>query len=247
MKRSWYGRGIAAVEAEPEGQVVSQRDQPRVQRQLGQRVAMDGKAAERIRRRIRGSVLGAPAEGRTPNPPSRADRRASAGSRRMRGARSAPARRSSTTSSARSSRRSRPSAIRRSSTAPEPALERRPHRRAERDRLAVHRPAGADHEVGVGDQRLGVDRALGHDEAAARGPARPAARRVRGSTTTCSPAQALEHLGEDRRSRSGGRATTAGGVRTTASGCARVEAELVEHRRGRARSRPGSTPPSGPA
>ena len=72
----------------------------------------------------------------------------------------------------------------------EPALERRPDRRAERDRLAVHRPAGGDHEVGEGDQRLRVDRLLGDDEAAlarelgallvacagARRPARPCRR-----------------------------------------------------------------------
>ena len=45
------------------------------------------------------------------------------------------------------------------------ALEGRPHRRAEGDGLAVHGAAGADDEVGVGDERLGVDRALGDDEA----------------------------------------------------------------------------------
>ena len=31
-------------------------------------------------------------------------------------------------------------------------------------RLAVHRPPRADHEVGVGDQALGVDRPLGDDQ-----------------------------------------------------------------------------------
>src|SRR5215212_5020807 len=41
-------------------------------------------------------------------------------------------------------------------------------RRAERDGLAVHRAAGADDEVGVGDQRLRVDRTLGDREAAGR-------------------------------------------------------------------------------
>ena len=35
----------------------------------------------------------------------------------------------------------------------------------QRDRLAVHRAARGDHEIGVGDQRLRVDRVLGHDEA----------------------------------------------------------------------------------
>ena len=35
---------------------------------------------------------------------------------------------------------------------------------AEGDGLAVHRPPRADHEVGVGDQALGVDRPLGDDQ-----------------------------------------------------------------------------------
>ena len=45
-------------------------------------------------------------------------------------------------------------------------LEHREHGRPERDRLAVHRAAGGHHQIGVGDQRLGVDCALGNDEAA---------------------------------------------------------------------------------
>ena len=49
----------------------------------------------------------------------------------------------------------------------EAALERRPDGRAERDGLAVHRAAGGHDEVGEGDQRLRVDRALRDDEAAA--------------------------------------------------------------------------------
>ena len=48
----------------------------------------------------------------------------------------------------------------------EAALEGRVDGRAERDGLAVHRAAGGDDEVGVGDQGLRVDRALGDDEAA---------------------------------------------------------------------------------
>ena len=69
----------------------------------------------------------------------------------------------------------------------QPPLERRIHRRPERDRLAVHRPARGDHEIRVGDQRLRVDRALGHARSLApwrapragtpRAAARPAARR----------------------------------------------------------------------
>ena len=45
------------------------------------------------------------------------------------------------------------------------SLERRVDGRAERDRLAVHGAARGDHEVGVGDQRLGVDRVGRDDEA----------------------------------------------------------------------------------
>ena len=48
----------------------------------------------------------------------------------------------------------------------QPALESREHRRAEGDRLAVHRAARRHHEVRVPDEALRVDRALGHDEAA---------------------------------------------------------------------------------
>src|SRR5204863_189587 len=44
------------------------------------------------------------------------------------------------------------------------AAEQRVHRRPQRDRLAVHRPAGAHHEVGVGDQALHVDCVVGDDE-----------------------------------------------------------------------------------
>src|SRR5215211_5873958 len=42
----------------------------------------------------------------------------------------------------------------------ETSLERRPHGRAERDGLAIHRAARADDEVGKGDQGRGVDRVL---------------------------------------------------------------------------------------
>ena len=44
----------------------------------------------------------------------------------------------------------------------QPPLEGRVHRRAEGDRLAIHRAAGRDHQVRVSDQRLRVDRVLGH-------------------------------------------------------------------------------------
>ena len=42
--------------------------------------------------------------------------------------------------------------------------ERRPDGRPERDRLAIHRPAGRDDEIRERDQALRVDRVLGHDE-----------------------------------------------------------------------------------
>ena len=80
--------------------------------------------------------------------------------------------------------RSRPSAISASSTAAHAAGEGGEDGRAEGDRLAVHRPPRADHEVGVGDQALGVDRPLGDDQVGA-----PSARTatpcssVRGMTT----------------------------------------------------------------
>ena len=46
----------------------------------------------------------------------------------------------------------------------EPAGERRVDGHAERDRLAVHRAAGRDDEVGERDEALRVDGVLGHDE-----------------------------------------------------------------------------------
>ena len=70
----------------------------------------------------------------------------------------------STSASASVSSASRPSAISPSSTAPIVPGEGRPHRRPERDGLAVHRAAGRDDEVGERDQALGVDRVLRQDE-----------------------------------------------------------------------------------
>ena len=49
---------------------------------------------------------------------------------------------------------------------PQTALEHRVHGGSERHRFPIHRPAGRHHDVRVRDQRLGVDRALGHDQAA---------------------------------------------------------------------------------
>ena len=60
---------------------------------------------------------------------------------------------------------------------------------AERGRLAVHRPAGRDDEIGEGDQALRVDRAArGRSPTAARGRARSrAARRCAGARTRARP------------------------------------------------------------
>ena len=61
----------------------------------------------------------------------------------------------------------------------EPPLERRPHGRAERHRLAVHRAARGHDEVRVGDQRLRVDGALRDHEAARARELLPLLRRAR--------------------------------------------------------------------
>ena len=83
----------------------------------------------------------------------------------------------------------RPSAISASSTPPILPAEGGEDGRAEGHRLAVHRAAGADHEVGEGDQALGVDRPLGDDQVG--GAQRPRPRRpgasVRGMTTAWAP------------------------------------------------------------
>ena len=75
---------------------------------------------------------------------------------------------STTISSAFESLRSLPSCHQPLVDRAEPALEGGEDGGAERDRLAVHRAAGGYDEVGVPDQALRVDRALGHDEAARR-------------------------------------------------------------------------------
>ena len=105
----------------------------------------------------------------------------------------------------------------RSSTAPSRPWNVVQTGRAERDGLAVHRAAGGHDEVGEGDQRLRVDRALGDDEAAA-AQLRALLRRAR-QDDGLRAAQALEHRAEhvvleaviERH---------AGGVRTTAIGSA---------------------------
>ena len=60
-------------------------------------------------------------------------------------------------------RRSRPCADQLLVDAAEPAAVGRVDRHAERRRLAVHRPAGRDDEVGERDQALRVDGLLGDD------------------------------------------------------------------------------------
>ena len=150
-RRSYVQRHAApSLEAQPEREVVRERDQCRVHRELGQRVAVQR-------------------EGRRAQPSAhQADCRAPGGAkqerdeqRRGRGARARPRRGVALAQLDLLGPLEAPHApvgdqllVDRA----EAALERGPDRRPERDRLAVHRAAGADHEVGVGDQRLGVDR-----------------------------------------------------------------------------------------
>ncbi len=132
------------------------------------------------------------------------------------------------------------------------AGERRPHRRAERDRLAIHRAAGRDDEVGERDQALGVDRVLGQDERRQRRLAQrvPLGRRAREHDRLHRGigAEPLEHVSEERvpvavverdlgrRAHDDEHATQFGSER-------RGRARRAP--RGRVRSRRGSTPPSG--
>ena len=123
------------------------------------------------------------------------------------------------------------------------ALEGRVDGRAERDRLAVHRAARRDHEVGEGDQRLGVDRRLRHDEARGRrrSCSRCAATRGKHDDLQCPrarPRAGARAPGRRGHSRNGGRATppavcarrTSGRVRSRPSSCehGRVGLEVGE-------------------
>ena len=237
---------------------VRECDQDPVDEQLGQRMAVDREGRGTKPPAHVGAILVAPpaSAGRSPGragDPGSKPRHLSPGARRACGrappGRGGPAARGRPRRGCRarsprlaSSRRRRPSAISACVDRAEAALERRPDRRAQGDRLAVHRPAGADHEVGVGDQRLGVDRLLGDDEAARPRAARPAARRSAGSTTACVAPQPLEHPGEqvvleavverDRRRRAHDDDRLRRG---------RARARRAPRRS--ARSRPGSTPP----
>ena len=109
---------------------------------------------------------------------------------------------SSTSASASVSSASRPSRDQPLVDRAHRAGERRPHRRAERDCLAVHRAAGRDDEIGERDQALGVDRVLGQDERGQRGLAQriPLRRRPREHHRLHRGigAEALEHVGEER-------------------------------------------------
>ena len=119
---------------------------------------------------------------------------------------------------------------------------------AERHRLAVHRPPRADHEVGVGDQALGVDRPLGDDQVRRRRAARAASpcSSVRGMTTACASAPPARRRSSPRRGRwgRGTRRSPAAAAPRPAPSRGRGRARRAPP--GRARSRPGSTPPSGP-
>ena len=145
--------------------------------------------------------------------------------------------------------RSRPSAIRCSSTAPGLALEDRPDGRAEHRGLAVHRPARRDEQVGERNQAAAVD-GLARDEHAGR-PSRVDGvgllGRARDDDRLASSACEMR---SSSRGSSGSRSRPGRG-RTTAR-CGRRRRPSPGRRRParapprRARSRRGSTPPSGP-
>ena len=133
---------------------------------------------------------------------------------------------------------------------PELALEGGEHGRAERHGLAVHRPARRDRERRVGDQRLRVDRVLGDQQPRNR-PSSPRCEATRGQHDRL-------HAVRERGARTGARAPRrtgrcgSGGRARPPAACARRRsdgphpARARPARRGRARSRTGSTPPSGP-
>ena len=111
---------------------------------------------------------------------------------------------------------------------------------AERDRLAVHRPAGRDDEVGERDQALRVDRPLGDDHRRQRERAHVLAllvgprqdERVH-ALVACRGGRARQR--EERVRRAGGRARRRAAVRSDDEHALRVELE-----RGRARAGSGS-------
>ena len=120
---------------------------------------------------------------------SRAERRnrsISAGSRWMRGV-EAGSRFVSSSARGSVSGSQAPVADQRLVDAAEPAAVRRVDRHAERRRLAVHRPARRDDEVGERDQALRVDGALGEDHRRQRerGLCSAPCSAVRGMTTVC--------------------------------------------------------------
>ena len=146
--------------------------------------------------------------------------------------------------------RSRPCADQLLVDAAEPAAVGRVDRDAERRRLAVHRPAGRDDEVGERDQALRVDGlARGRSPTAAASERRSrAAPRCAGSRT-----RARRRACRGARASAGRAGSSAGGrARRRAAGAARRAtvagsiAQRVEHGSGPARSPRGSTPPSGP-
>ena len=119
----------------------------------------------------------------------------------------------------------RPSATQALVHRPEPAGERRVHRRPERDRLAVHRSSGRDDEIGERDEAERIHGALRDDERR-RGSAlaaRPLGRRARqdDSLHVRRRSRAAEARSRRPRCRRGGRArppAACGRLRARASG-----------------------------
>ena len=169
----------------------------------------------------------------------------SRGSRRMR-SESCTGRFSICTWSGSSSFRRRPSRKQLLVDGAQTALESGEDGGAERHRLAVHGTAGGDHEVREGDQALRVDRVLGHDQAADRLYLRSLSGRPGQHDGLGGARQPLEHRAEQRVleavvERHLGRGAHDHDRLPPGRGPAR------RARRGRARSPPGSTPPSGPS
>ena len=178
--------GDLAVEPELVGEVVGEGDQPRVERHLGQAVAVERRGGRRAEppahprdstREVVASLLAREAVRQQVREHSRVAAHAVG----ARGRAPAASRLRTSTSSGRSSCLQPPVGDQPLVDRAEPALERGPHGRAERDRLAVHRAARGDDDVGVRDQRLRVDGALGDDVAAGRRRAPRAARACAGA------------------------------------------------------------------
>ena len=145
----------------------------------------------------------------------------------------------------RSSRRRRPSSQQPLVHGTQAPFERGEHRGAERHRFAVHGTAGGHDRRSAKATRLGASTARSGTMKPRRSSSSARCSGVRGRTTVCSPRRrsstrrehrALELVVEGQRGRGADHVQRA----------ARGPGPARRARPGRARSRPGSTPPSGP-